>query len=111
MAALVDLDGVLAENIWPNPGIGRPLDGAQEAVRQLRQEHGKKVVVYTARASYEVTAIWRWLFDNGIRVDDVKTGKESGHFYIGDEAIPFRANDGGWDRVLREAQKNFLGRR
>lgn len=101
---LIDLDGTLAKSVWPKDGIGEPLEGAKEAVQQLK-EHGKQIVVYTARASYEARAIWRWLIDNGIRVDNVATGKESGHFYIGDEAIGHR---GDWGETMREARERFL---
>ena len=105
MPTLVDFDGTIAKSVWPDRGIGEPLDGAREAIDELRNKHGKKIVVYTARASYEARAVWRWLIDNGIMADEVKTGKESGHFYIGDEAIPFR---GSWEDVIADAKKSFL---
>ena len=45
----IDLDGTLAERIWPVEGIGEPIAEGVTAARHYRRE-GYRIVIYTARA-------------------------------------------------------------
>jgi hypothetical protein len=84
---VIDLDGVLAEDVWPRPGIGAPRpDGVDLAVHYFRE--GYEVVMWTARPASHLPRIMDWLRHNGLRevVYDVVTDKPVAGLYIDDRA-------------------------
>lgn len=82
---VIDLDGVLAEDVWPRSGIGAPrAEGIELAVHYWRQ--GYEVVVWTARPASHLARIVDWLCHNGLRdvIYDVVTDKPVAGLYIDD---------------------------
>jgi hypothetical protein len=72
----IDFDGVLAENIWPDPAIGRPIKSGIAMVLHYA-EQGNEVLVYTARPESHKPRILKWLEMVGLHNDvyDVICGK------------------------------------
>lgn len=91
----IDFDNTVARKVWPEEGIGEPLEGAVDAIRELQR--GNDVVLYTSRPGGHKFAMQRWLEDNGLKME-ILTGKPLFKAYIGDEAIPFR---GDWQTTLQ----------
>jgi hypothetical protein len=74
MIVAVDFDGTLHDGEWPS--IGKPREGAVEAMRQLKDD-GHHLIIWTCReglANYEM--VW-WLRRNGIPFDDVNVNEPS----------------------------------
>ncbi len=98
---LVDFDGVLAQR-----GKGRdprPVEGAIQAMRQLRA-NGYEVVVFTTRATNGgsgVGDVEAWLEHHKIRHDGVTGEKLDAQYYIDDKAIPFR----DWAQTTKEIMR------
>jgi len=83
-----DLDGVLAENTWPNPDIGAPIAAALQMAEHFAKQ-GKELVVYTARPRSHRARIWSWLSDTGLPWYYVICGKPVAGLYIDDRAVRF----------------------
>ncbi len=93
---MVDLDGVIAtEERTFERALAKPLDGARDALRKLR-EAGHTVIVYTARGWAEYKMTKAWLDDNGFAYDGLHMGKPIADVWIDDRAL--RHND--WPRTL-----------
>ena len=60
-----DLDGTLAKNCWPDPGVGPLIPEIRDGVLHYLAE-GCEVIVYTARPEAHWPRIWRWLKDEGL---------------------------------------------
>ena len=84
---LVDFDGVLATDTWPNRSLGRPIKLGIELLKHYFYG-GYEVVIYTARPSSHKESIWDWLVVNDIHdlVYDVVTDKPQAWLYIDDRA-------------------------
>lgn len=82
-----DFDGILAENTWPSPAIGEPI---QDGIDLLLHYHaqGLEIVIYTARPQSHEKRIWWWLEWYGLheKVYDVVCGKPVAGLYIDDRA-------------------------
>lgn len=87
----VDLDGTLAESIWPDDGIGPIIPGAKEAMDDLVKK-GYKIFIYTARYWGEYEAIEQWCKDNGIQIKGIICGKPLFRWIIDDRNIEFANN-------------------
>jgi hypothetical protein len=72
----IDLDGVLCQNQWPNPGLGAPIKSGIALVIHYANE-GNEIIVYTARPPSHAPRIWAWLTQVGLstHVYDVVCGK------------------------------------
>lgn len=82
---VIDLDGVLAENVWPDRGIGQPIQRGVEMLRYYASR-GFYIVVWTARGSKDSRKIWAWFTDLQLPVDKLVCGKPSAAIYIDDRA-------------------------
>lgn len=82
----VDLDGTLAEPVWPDPGIGRPIHRNIDKLEELVSA-GKKIVIHTSRPSSDFELIESWLIHYHVPFDRIVTGKELAHRYIDDKAV------------------------
>lgn len=81
-----DLDGHLAEYIYPKPGIGRPIPEALVDIDQW-VEKGYKIVIHTARGWEDYINIEMWLNDHHIPFKAIICGKVLAHAYSDDKAI------------------------
>lgn len=82
----VDLDGTLAESIWPKPGIGKPIMKTVEWCRKMSAE-GYKIIIYTSRADHEYKDIAKWCKTYGVPFVWIYTGKPLLKFYVDDRAL------------------------
>jgi FMN phosphatase YigB (HAD superfamily) len=101
-----DLDGTLLEyDGWKGDDIfGKPLPGAADAVKKLRDK-GFVVILMTCRR--RSPKLDQYLKDNGFYFDDINPiGKNSpkpqAEFYIDDRAIEFK---GDWNDVINKIQQ------
>lgn len=93
---MVDMDGVLcSEESFHNRPLARPMDGAKEALAQLRAA-GHTVIVYTARGWGEYRITKHWLDTHGFEYDGLHMGKPVADVWIDDRAVRF----GDWATVL-----------
>lgn len=82
----VDLDGTLAEAVWPELGIGKPIAKTVDYIRDLSKK-GYKIIIFTARGSSEYKDIEAWLNDNDIPFKWIHTGKPLMAAYIDDRNV------------------------
>lgn len=82
----IDLDGTLAEDIWPEDGIGHPIPEAVKYCNQVISDGGK-IAIWTARPWVDYEAIERWLNDHGIPWHKIVCGKLLAKVYVDDKAI------------------------
>jgi len=82
----VDFDGVIAESVWPDRGIGPAIE---ENIQKLTEIHkaGFKIVVHTARPWSDYPVIEDWLVKRGIPFRAIVCGKLLAHRYVDDRAI------------------------
>lgn len=92
----VDLDGTLAQFIWPKPGIGEPMPGAVEAMQKIH-ESGDKIIIYTSRSWGEYCAIEDWCNDHKIPFSRISCGKPLFKYVIDDKNVEFHGN---WEETL-----------
>ncbi len=99
-----DFDGVIhsyksgwkGETEIPDP----PVPGIREAIAHIRMAGYNAVIVSTrCRTPEGMGAVRRWLQDNEIEVDDVRTEKPPAVCYIDDRAIRF---DGHPETLLEQ---------
>ncbi len=83
----IDLDGVLAQNTWPSPDVGRAIPEGLAALEHY-WEKGYEIIVFTARPESHAPKIWSWLkhYDIEFMVYDVVCGKPRAGLYIDDRA-------------------------
>ncbi|MBU0637917.1 MAG: hypothetical protein KKB50_03565 [Planctomycetes bacterium] len=95
---MVDLDGVICseERVFDRP-LAKPIDGAREALQQLRAA-GHTIVVYTARGWAEYRVTKQWLDDHDMVYDAIHMGKPIGHVWIDDRALRFE----NWNDTLAQ---------
>jgi len=84
--AAIDLDGTLAEHVWPDPGIGEPI---WENVAKLRvlMRYGYTIVIHTSRGWEAYEQIEAWLLAYGIHADKIICGKLLAKIYVDDKAV------------------------
>ena len=82
----IDLDGTLAESVWPVPGIGKLMSGAEDMLKFYFHKHA--ITIYTARPWSHEAAIWAWLKKNKLdhMVYSVVCGKPIACLYIDDKS-------------------------
>lgn len=84
-----DFDGVLAQPIWPEMGIGEPIQMGLDLLAAY-WGHGCRIIVFTSRhwADYEMIRGWLEFRVPGM-VDQVICGKPLASLYIDDRAVKF----------------------
>jgi hypothetical protein len=70
----IDLDGVLAQSIWPERGIGEPYEGTKENLWKLI-DAGLTPILYTSRHWNDYENIKNWLEDNDLPIKKIICGK------------------------------------
>lgn len=109
MIISIDFDNTIhdTKNVSPGYKMGKPIEGAIEAVKKLKKS-GNEIVILSARASNESSkkAISDWLDYFDIPYDEVTNVKESSDVYIDDKAIHFD----NWENVLSQLG-GFRGRK
>lgn len=90
----IDLDGVLAKDVWPWNAVGELLPGARELVLHYFDQ-GYQVVVYTARPASHARMVWDWLRRNVLdyAIYDVVTNKPVAGLYIDDRAYRWEGRE------------------
>lgn len=93
----VDLDGTLAEAVWPDSSVGKPLPRAKTMLKHYYTK-GWAVIIFTARPWSHRQRVWDWLEANGLSqyVYDVQCGKPAAALYIDDRAWN-PVEEGKWD--------------
>lgn len=82
----IDLDNTLAHQIWPDPGIGEPIEANIKKLQEVI-DAGFDVFVYTARHWGDYRQIKRWLSKHGIKVKGIVCGKPLCFRFVDDKAI------------------------
>lgn len=70
----IDLDGTLAESVWPDRGIGEPIE---ENIQKLFQVYGEgeEIVIYTSRPWSDYNLIRHWLENHQLPYHRIVCGK------------------------------------
>lgn len=89
----IDFDGVLAESIYPEPGIGPVITKNLVKLHQVA-EAGHEIAVHTARAWSDYSQLERWLAEHEIPFNAIICGKFLAERYVDDRAI--NSNEEGW---------------
>ena len=101
----VDLDGVICtEERTFERALARQIDGAREALEQLRAA-GHTIVIYTARGWAEYRMTRAWLDEHGIPYDALQMGKPIADVWIDDRAIRFES----WPQTLAKLRELGIG--
>jgi hypothetical protein len=93
----IDLDYTLCACETGSYADAIPLDGAVEAVADLRRQ-GWLVVIHTARHFNHWRTTQDWLARHGFEYDQIVFGKPPARFYVDDRAIRF---EGDWHAVSK----------
>lgn len=82
----VDLDGTIAESIWPDPGIGPPIGHNLVKLREA-DRRGYKIVIHSSRpwSDYEMVELWLWNYKVPFKY--IQLGKPLYAAYIDDRNI------------------------
>ena len=91
--AAVDLDGTLAESVWPDPGVGPPIKLGVLKVRELHRQ-GWKVIIHTSRSYEAYELIEAWLWANEVPFSRIVCGKVLAAFYVDDRAV--HSSEANW---------------
>lgn len=108
----VDLDGTLAEDVWPNPGVGAPIEANVAKLRQV-VDAGFKVIVHTARSWEAYETIEAWLNHHEIPWHRIVCGKLLAVKYVDDRGVS--ADMDSWldadscSHSVRESDENGSG--
>lgn len=81
----LDFDGILARQVWPDPGIGALIPEGKQLADHYH-DRGYKLVVHTSRPWDHHGRIWDWLRDNDIPVALVVCGKILAGLYVDDRS-------------------------
>ncbi len=86
----IDLDGVLAEEVWtpgnPTRRIGAPIQRNVNKVLALVRA-GWRIVIHTSRPWADYELIETWLLDNGVPFDRIVAGKVLCGIYVDNRAV------------------------
>jgi hypothetical protein len=98
----IDFDGVLHDYLNPLEGKswGPPIEGAQKALRFLKNEEGHEIIIFSCKP---VDVIEQWMLDNDMPFDSITNKKPEADCYIDDKAIRFHA----WNLVLASLKWNL----
>lgn len=91
----VDLDGTLAEPVWPDPGIGDPIYDNVEKLLEI-VEAGYKPRIHTSRTWADYEMIVAWLKEHNLWgvVRGIECGKPLYHRYVDDKSV--NASEDSW---------------
>lgn len=108
-AVVVDFDGTIAEDAYPQ--IGAPMPGVRDAFRRL-MDAGFEIVVFSCRtnpqgnpeghAAREKEKMERWLADNDIpytRIDMGTEGKPHGVAMVDNKAVSYSGGEDEWEAI------------
>lgn len=87
----VDLDGTLAEPVWPAPGVGKPI-WPNIAKLDAAVDRGWKVVIHTSRPWADYEMIERWAKIHRVVIHRIVCGKVLAARYIDDRNIDMNAD-------------------
>jgi hypothetical protein len=79
----VDLDGTLAEPVYPLRGIGKPIPAGVNYCREMTDK-GLRIIIHTSRSWEDYEGIERWLNDHDIPFKAIVCGKLLALRYIDD---------------------------
>lgn len=82
----LDLDGTLAESVWPARGIGRPIRLAVVKVKELIAK-GYKPVLYSARPWSDYEMVEAWLAEHDIPITRILLGKPLFAAFVDDKNL------------------------
>lgn len=82
----IDLDNTLAHPVWPDPGIGEPIE---ENIKKLHEvvEAGYDIFIYTARHWGDYKQIQSWLRKHKIPFKGIVCGKPLCLKIVDDRAV------------------------
>lgn len=112
----IDFDGVLAESVWPDLGIGKPLEHNIHKLREVAAS-GMQIVIHTARPWGDHGKLVDWLKERDVPFTEVVCGKLLAAKYVDDRAInsveqtwmpPKVVYTGGTFDLLHWGHVNFL---
>ena len=101
-----DFDGVIHSYTSGWKGVDAipdpPVSGIAEAINEIR-EAGYRVVVVSTRCAEPngISAVCKYLCDNGITVDNVMAEKPPAMVYVDDRALCFDGNSAGLLEQIR----------
>ena len=82
----IDLDGCLAESVWPELGIGEPIDRNVEQLIEVYKA-GYNIMIHTSRHWGDYAMIEKWLDIHNIPYKMIVCGKPLVHRYFDDKAV------------------------
>jgi len=103
MAVLaIDFDGVIHDDANPLEGktLGPPIEGAQAAIRLLRNEQGHKIIVFSVKPP-DIIEDWLRYYD--IPFDKITNIKPNADAYIDDKAVRFF----NWNMLIKSLDYNL----
>lgn len=86
----VDFDNTLATTIWPQEGIGEPIESSIEKCHEL-VKNGYKIVIHTSRPWMDYEAIEWWLTKHDVPFSRIVCGKLMAKAYVDDRNIDMNA--------------------
>lgn len=89
MVVAVDFDGTLHDGKWP--GIGEPLEGAINIMKEI-QELGVYIVIWTCRSGDDQTRMINWLLEHHIPFDRVNDNRPEQTAYFGNNSRKVNAD-------------------
>lgn len=99
----IDFDDTIAQKIWPEEGIGEPMPGVHEALKEIRSM-GYHIYIHTARPYSDIKPIKNWLKDHDLNhlIDGIICGKPLFKLMIDDSAFRF---SGDWSRDMEQLKE------
>lgn len=83
---VVDLDGTLVENVWPDRGLGKTIQAGVDLIWHYAKL-GYRIEVWSSRREIDEPLVWQWVWDNDLPVDAVVCGrKRLAGLYVDDRA-------------------------
>lgn len=80
----IDLDGTLAQGVWPDRHIGQPI---QKNIYKLNMIPVENRAIYTARPWSDYEAIKEWVEHHQLQIGRIVCGKFLAKVYIDDRAF------------------------
>lgn len=82
----VDFDGCLAESVYPDLGMGGPIDDNLAKLNEVAGV-GHEITIHTSRPWYDYAKLERWLKANGVPFNGIICGKYLALRYVDDKSI------------------------
>jgi hypothetical protein len=100
----IDFDSTIHDpfNVKKGYKMGQPIQGAAEAIRQLRLK-GHEVIIFPTWADNQKRrqAIVDWLTYFGVEFDDITSVKPDADVYLDNRAIRFTS----WEQALQDIDR------